>query len=142
MDVVIGTHKLLDGAIRFKRLGLVVIDEEHRFGVRQKERLKALRAEGRRPHPDRDPRSPAPSTWALSGMRDLSLIATPPAKRLSIQTFVRQWNQDMLREAFQARDPPRRADIFVHNKVENIERIAATCASSSPAPRRGSRTGR
>ena len=124
VDVVIGTHKLLDGAIRFKRLGLVVIDEEHRFGVRQKERLKALRAEV-------DvltlTATPIPRTldMALSGMRDLSLIATPPAKRLSIQTFVRQWNPDMLREAFQ-REIRRGGQIFfVHNKVENIERIAA-----------------
>ena len=124
VDVVIGTHKLLDGAIRFKRLGLVVIDEEHRFGVRQKERLKALRAEV-------DvltlTATPIPRTldMALSGLRDLSLIATPPAKRLSIQTFVRQWNPEMLREAFQ-REIRRGGQIFfVHNKVQGIERIAA-----------------
>ena len=123
VDVVIGTHKLLDGAIRFKRLGLVVIDEEHRFGVRQKERLKALRAEV-------DvltlTATPIPRTldMALSGLRDLSLIATPPAKRLSIQTFARQWDPEMLREAFQ-RETRRGGQIFfVHNKVEDIERIA------------------
>ena len=123
VDIVIGTHKLLDGAIRFKRLGLVVIDEEHRFGVRQKERFKALRAEV-------DvltlTATPIPRTldMALSGLRDLSLIATPPAKRLSIQTFVRQWDAGMLREALQ-REARRGGQVFfVHNRVEDIERIA------------------
>ena len=123
VDIVIGTHKLLDGGIRFKRLGLVVIDEEHRFGVRQKERFKALRAEV-------DvltlTATPIPRTldMALSGLRDLSLIATPPAKRLSIQTFVRRWDAGMLREALQ-RELRRGGQIlFVHNKVEDIERIA------------------
>ena len=123
VDIVIGTHKLLDGGIRFRRLGLVVIDEEHRFGVRQKERFKALRAEV-------DiltlTATPIPRTldMALSGLRDLSLIATPPARRLSIQTFVRRWDSGMLREALQ-REIRRGGQIFfVHNKVENIERIA------------------
>ena len=123
VDVVVGTHKLLDGAIRFKRLGLVVIDEEHRFGVRQKERFKALRAEV-------DvltlTATPIPRTldMAFSGLRDLSLIATPPAKRLSIQTFVRQWDPEMLREAFQ-RETRRGGQVFfVHNKVQGIDRIA------------------
>ena len=123
VDIVIGTHKLLDGGIRYKRLGLVVIDEEHRFGVRQKERFKALRAEV-------DvltlTATPIPRTldMALSGLRDLSLIATPPARRLSIQTFVRRWDPGMLREALQ-RELRRGGQIFfVHNKVEDIERIA------------------
>ena len=123
VDIVIGTHKLLDGAIRFKRLGLVVIDEEHRFGVRQKERFKALRSEV-------DvltlTATPIPRTldMALSGLRDLSLIATPPAKRLSIQTFVRRWDPGMLREALQ-RELRRGGQIFfVHNKVEDIDCIA------------------
>ena len=123
VDIVIGTHKLLDSTIGFKRLGLVVIDEEHRFGVRQKERFKALRAEV-------DvltlTATPIPRTldMALSGLRDLSLIATPPAKRLSIQTFVRRWDPGMLREALQ-RELRRGGQIFfVHNKVEDIERIA------------------
>ena len=131
VDIVIGTHKLLDGAIRFKRLGLVVIDEEHRFGVRQKERFKALRAEV-------DvltlTATPIPRTldMALSGLRDLSLIATPPAKRLSIQTFVRRWDPGMLREALQ-REIRRGGQIFfVHNKVENIERIAADVRELAP----------
>ena len=123
VDIVIGTHKLLDGNVRFKRLGLVVIDEEHRFGVRQKERFKALRAEV-------DvltlTATPIPRTldMALSGLRDLSLIATPPAKRLSIQTLVRRWDAGMLREALQ-RETRRGGQVFfVHNRVEDIERIA------------------
>ena len=131
VDIVIGTHKLLDGGIRFKRLGLVIIDEEHRFGVRQKERFKALRAEV-------DvltlTATPIPRTldMALSGLRDLSLIATPPAKRLSIQTFVRRWDPGMLREALQ-REIRRGGQIFfVHNKVENIERIATDVRELAP----------
>ena len=131
VDVVIGTHKLLDGRIRFKRLGLVVIDEEHRFGVRQKERFKALRAEV-------DvltlTATPIPRTldMALSGLRDLSLIATPPAKRLSIQTFVRRWDPGMLREALQ-REIRRGGQIFfVHNRVEDIERIAGDVRKLAP----------
>ncbi|WP_025772114.1 transcription-repair coupling factor [Thioalkalivibrio sp. HK1] len=124
VDIVIGTHKLLGNGIRFKRLGLVIIDEEHRFGVRQKERLKALRSEV-------DvltlTATPIPRTldMALSGLRDLSLIATPPAKRLSIQTFVREWDPQLLREAFQ-RELRRGGQIFfVHNKVDTIERVAS-----------------
>jgi len=131
VDIVIGTHKLLEGGIRFKRLGLVVIDEEHRFGVRQKERFKALRAEV-------DiltlTATPIPRTldMALSGLRELSLIATPPAKRLSIQTFVRQWDSGMLREALQ-RELRRGGQVFfVHNKVENIERIADDVRGLAP----------
>ena len=131
VDVVIGTHKLLDGGVRFKRLGLVVIDEEHRFGVRQKERFKALRAEV-------DvltlTATPIPRTldMALSGLRDLSLIATPPAKRLSIQTFVRRWDPGMLREALQ-REIRRGGQIFfVHNRVEDIERIARDVRKLAP----------
>ena len=131
VDLVIGTHKLLDAAIRFKRLGLVVIDEEHRFGVRQKERFKALRAEV-------DiltlTATPIPRTldMALSGLRDLSLIATPPAKRLSIQTFVRRWDPGMLREALE-RELRRGGQIFfVHNKVEDIERVAGDVRELAP----------
>ena len=131
LDIVIGTHRLLDSSIRFKRLGLVIIDEEHRFGVRQKERLKTLRSEV-------DvltlTATPIPRTldMALSGLRDLSLIATPPAKRLSIQTFVRGWDPGMLREAMQ-RELRRGGQIFfVHNRVEDIERIAGDVRELAP----------
>ncbi|MDX1513928.1 MAG: transcription-repair coupling factor [Gammaproteobacteria bacterium] len=123
VDIVIGTHKLLQGDIRFRRLGLAVIDEEHRFGVRQKERLKALRAET-------DvltlTATPIPRTlnMALSGLRDLSLIATPPERRLSINTFVRQWSDVLLREAV-LREVRRGGQVyFVHNRVENIDQVA------------------
>ena len=123
VDIVIGTHKLLGDSVRFKRLGLVVIDEEHRFGVRQKERFKALRAEV-------DvltlTATPIPRTlnMALSGLRDLSLITTPPQRRLSIKTFVHEWNGPLLREAC-LRELRRGGQIYVvNNRVETIERIA------------------
>jgi len=123
VDIVIGTHRLLQSEIRFKRLGLAIIDEEHRFGVRQKERFKSLRAQS-------DvltlTATPIPRTLnlALSGLRDMSLIATPPERRLSIKTFVRQWDGALIREAF-LREIHRGGQIFfVHNKVESIERIA------------------
>jgi len=123
VDIVIGTHKLLQDDVRFARLGLVVIDEEHRFGVRQKERLKRLRAET-------DvltlTATPIPRTlnMALSGLRDLSLIATAPERRLSIRTFVRQWDNALVREAC-LRELHRGGQVYVvHNKVQTIERLA------------------
>lgn len=131
VDIIIGTHKLLQKDIRFKRLGLVVIDEEHRFGVRQKERLKALRAEV-------DiltlTATPIPRTlnMALSSLRDLSLIATPPERRLSIKTFVRQWDGALVREAC-LREIRRGGQVFfVHNKVENIQSMAKKVAQLVP----------
>ncbi len=123
VDIVIGTHQLLQSEIRFKRLGLVIIDEEHRFGVRQKERFKALRAEV-------DvltlTATPIPRTlnMAMAGLRDLSLIASPPQRRLSIKTFVRRWEAQLLREAV-LREIRRGGQVFfVHNRVEDIESIA------------------
>ncbi len=123
VDIVIGTHKLLQGNVRFKRLGLVILDEEHRFGVRQKERLKELRAEV-------DvltlTATPIPRTlnMALSGLRDLSIIATPPARRLAIKTFVRPWDRDLIREAC-LREIRRGGQVyFLHNEVRTIERTA------------------
>ena len=123
VDIVVGTHQIIQTDITFKRLGLVVIDEEHRFGVRQKERLKSLRAQT-------DvltlTATPIPRTlnMSLAGMRDLSLIATPPSRRLSVKTFVREWNSALLREAC-LREVRRGGQVyFVHNKVENIDRIA------------------
>jgi transcription-repair coupling factor (superfamily II helicase) len=131
VDIVIGTHKLLQEGLRFKRLGLVVIDEEHRFGVRHKERFKALRAEV-------DvltlTATPIPRTlhMAFSGLRDLSLIATPPARRLSIKTFVHQWDDRLLREAC-LREVKRGGQVFfVHNEVETIERVADQVAGLVP----------
>ena len=120
VDIVIGTHKLLSKSVKFSRLGLVIIDEEHRFGVRQKEALKALRA-------DVDvltlTATPIPRTlgMALDGMRDLSIIATAPQKRLSIKTFVRSENDAIIREACM-RELKRGGQVyFLHNEVETIE---------------------
>jgi transcription-repair coupling factor (superfamily II helicase) len=123
VDIVIATHRLLQGKVRFKDLGLVVIDEEHRFGVRDKEKLKALRAEV-------DvltlTATPIPRTlnMAMGGLRDLSLIATPPAERLAVKTFVLEWNDTIIREAL-SREIRRGGQIyFVHNTIETIEKTA------------------
>ena len=120
VDIVVGTHKLLSPDIKFKRLGLLVIDEEHRFGVRHKEAIKALRAEV-------DvltlTATPIPRTlgMALEGLRDLSVIATAPQRRLAIKTFVRNENQGVIREAV-LRELKRGGQVyFLHNEVETIE---------------------
>ena len=120
IDIVIGTHKLLSSDVQFKRLGLVIIDEEHRFGVRQKEALKALRAEV-------DvltlTATPIPRTlgMALEGLRDFSVIATAPQKRLAIKTFVRREEDGVIREAM-LRELKRGGQVyFLHNEVETIE---------------------
>ncbi|MFQ5487086.1 MAG: transcription-repair coupling factor [Gammaproteobacteria bacterium] len=122
VDIVIGTHKLLQPQVKFKNLGLVIIDEEHRFGVRQKEALKALRAEV-------DvltlTATPIPRTlnMALSSLRDLSIIATPPHQRLAIKTFLREWDPALLREACQ-REIRRGGQVyFLHNEVRSIDKI-------------------
>jgi transcription-repair coupling factor (superfamily II helicase) len=123
VDVVVATHRLLQGKVHFKNLGLVVIDEEHRFGVRDKEKLKALRAEV-------DvltlTATPIPRTlnMAMGGLRDLSLITTPPAERLAVKTFVLEWNETIVREAL-TREIRRGGQIYyVHNTVETIEKTA------------------
>jgi transcription-repair coupling factor (superfamily II helicase) len=124
VDVVIATHRLLHAHPRFKDLGLVIIDEEHRFGVRDKERLKALRAEV---HVLTLTATPIPRTlnMALGSLRDLSLIATPPEERLAIKTFVTEWHGPTLREAA-LRELRRGGQIyFVHNEVRTIEKLAA-----------------
>jgi transcription-repair coupling factor (superfamily II helicase) len=123
VDIVIATQRLLQGKVRFKNLGLVVIDEEHRFGVRDKEKLKALRTEV-------DvltlTATPIPRTlnMAMGGLRDLSLITTPPAERLAVKTFVLEWNETVVREAA-LREIRRGGQIyFVHNTIETIEKTA------------------
>ncbi|HMH19834.1 MAG TPA: transcription-repair coupling factor [Burkholderiales bacterium] len=120
IDIAIGTHKLLQKDVKFKRLGLVIVDEEHRFGVRQKEALKALRAEV-------DvltlTATPIPRTLAMSleGMRDLSVIATAPERRLAIRTFVSGYSPGIIREAA-LRELKRGGQIFfLHNDVASIE---------------------
>jgi len=122
LDIVIGTHKLLQKGVHFKRLGLVIIDEEHRFGVRQKEALKALRAEV-------DvltlTATPIPRTLAMSleGLRDFSVIATAPQKRLAIKTFVSRFSDGIIREAL-LREFKRGGQVyFLHNEVDTIENM-------------------
>ena len=123
VDIVIGTHKLFNSAINFKNLGLVIVDEEQRFGVRQKEILKKMRTEV-------DiltlTATPIPRTlnMSLSGLRDLSIIATPPNHRLAIKTFVGTWNDHMIQEACM-REMKRGGQIFfLHNEVKTIEKTA------------------
>jgi transcription-repair coupling factor (superfamily II helicase) len=123
VDIVIGTHKILQEDVRFKNLGLAIIDEEHRFGVRHKERLKALRAEVDLLTLTATP-IPRTLNMSLSGLRDLSVIATPPVQRMAIKTFVCEWDKQTLREAC-LREIKRGGQVyFLHNEVESIERIA------------------
>lgn len=119
VDIVIGTHKLLQSDIKFKDLGLLIIDEEHRFGVQQKEKIKAIKSEV-------DilalTATPIPRTlnMSLTGVRDLSIIATPPSRRLSIKTFVREYNPGIIREAV-LREILRGGQVyFLHNDVSTI----------------------
>ena len=120
VDIVIGTHKLLQPDLKFKRLGLVIVDEEHRFGVKHKERLKRLRAEVDMLTLTATP-IPRTLNMTLGGLRDLSIIATPPADRLAVKTFVGEWNDRQIREAV-LREIRRGGQVyFVHNRVENIE---------------------
>lgn len=136
IDIIIGTHKLLQENIKFKELGLLIVDEEHRFGVRQKERIKAMRA-------NVDlltlTATPIPRTlnMALASIRDLSIIATPPAKRLSVKTFVREYNKSLVREAV-LREVLRGGQVyFLHNEVQTIERMAHELQEQLPEVRIG-----
>ncbi len=124
IDIIIGTHKLLQDSVQFKDLGLMIVDEEHRFGVRHKEALKNRRA-------DVDlltlTATPIPRTlnMALSGLRDLSIIATPPAKRLAVKTFVRESTPNVIKEAV-LRELLRGGQVYyLHNDVATIEKCAA-----------------
>jgi transcription-repair coupling factor (superfamily II helicase) len=134
IDIVIGTHRLLSKDVLFKDLGLLVVDEEHRFGVRHKERLKALRLAV-------DvltlTATPIPRTLHLSlaGLRDLTLIETPPRDRSPILTFVEPWDDALLEEAF-AREIDRGGQVFVvHNRIETIDTIAARVRALAPRAR-------
>ncbi|EKO3925451.1 transcription-repair coupling factor [Vibrio metschnikovii] len=134
VDIVVGTHKLLSSDLIFADLGLLIVDEEHRFGVRQKEKVKAMRA-------DVDiltlTATPIPRTlnMAMSGMRDLSIIATPPARRLAIKTFVRQHEDSVVRESV-LREIMRGGQVyFLHNQVESIEKVAADLEALIPEAR-------
>ncbi|HEX5091202.1 MAG TPA: DEAD/DEAH box helicase, partial [Burkholderiales bacterium] len=135
-DIVIGTHKLLSRGVKFARLGLVIVDEEHRFGVRQKEALKALRAEV-------DvltlTATPIPRTLALSleGLRDFSVIATAPEKRLAIKTFAAPWSEGLVREAA-LRELRRGGQMyFLHNEVDTIGQMRERLAKLLPEARIG-----
>ena len=122
LDVIVGTHRLLQPDVKFKDLGLVIVDEEQRFGVRQKEALKALRANV---HLLTLTATPIPRTlnMAMAGLRDLSIIATPPPNRLAVQTFITPWDGPLLRESFQ-RELARGGQVyFLHNDVESIGRM-------------------
>ncbi len=134
LDIVIGTHKLLASGMKFANLGLVIIDEEHRFGVRQKDALKALRAEV-------DvltlTATPIPRTLALSleGLREFSVIATAPQKRLAIKTFVAQASDGLVREAV-LRELRRGGQVYyLHNEVETIEHAHDRLAKLLPEAR-------
>lgn len=134
VDIVVGTHKLLSKDIHFDRLGLLIIDEEHRFGVRHKEAMKAMRAEV-------DvltlTATPIPRTlgMALEGLRDLSVIATAPQRRLAIKTFVRNENNGVIREAV-LRELKRGGQVyFLHNEVETIENRRERLAELLPEAR-------
>lgn len=134
VDIVIGTHKLLQRSIKFKQLGLVIVDEEQRFGVRQKERLKQLRAEVDLLTLTATP-IPRTLNMAMSGIRDLSIIATPPARRLAIKTLVSQWDNALLREALQREIQRGGQTFFLHNEVRSIERMAREIGELVPAAR-------
>ena len=131
VDIVVGTHKLLQKDIVFKDLGLVIIDEEHRFGVRHKEQLKKMRA-------NVDlltlTATPIPRTlnMSLAGLRDLSIIATPPTQRHSIKTFVNEWDKALIQEAC-ARELARGGQIyFLHNEVKTIQKMTDDLAAILP----------
>ncbi|WP_111657546.1 transcription-repair coupling factor [Isoalcanivorax indicus] len=136
VDIVVGTHQLLQESVAFRDIGLVIVDEEHRFGVRHKERLKALRAEA-------DiltlTATPIPRTlnMAMSGMRDISIIATPPSKRLSVKTFVQQKNPVVIKEAL-LRELLRGGQVyFLHNDIDTMARAAEELRELVPDARIG-----
>ncbi|MBS3896061.1 transcription-repair coupling factor [Silanimonas sp.] len=134
VDVIVGTHRLLQEDVKFKDAGLVIVDEEQRFGVRQKERLKALRAEV---HLLTLTATPIPRTlnMAMSGLRDLSIIATPPAHRLAVKTFVAAWEDATIIEACQ-RELARGGQVyFLHNEVDTIEVMARDLTALVPDAR-------
>lgn len=136
IDVIIGTHRLLQPDVKFKDLGLVIVDEEQRFGVRQKEALKAMRANV---HLLTLTATPIPRTlnMAMAGLRDLSIIATPPPNRLAVKTFITAWDNAQLREAFQ-RELARGGQLyFLHNDVESMGRMQRELSELVPEARIG-----
>jgi len=136
VDIIIGTHKLIGGSMSFKNLGLLIIDEEHRFGVTQKEKLKALRAEVDILNLTATP-IPRTLNMAMAGIRDISIIASPPAKRLSIKTFVHRQDDGIRKEAIN-RELLRGGQVYIlHNDVSSIERKAKEIEELVPEARVG-----
>jgi len=134
IDIIIGTHRLIQKDVAFKNLGLVIIDEEHRFGVRQKERLKAMRAEVDVLTLTATP-IPRTLSMAMEGLRDFSVIATAPQKRLSIKTFVHDFSEGLIREAV-LRELKRGGQVyFLHNEVETIVNMQEKLQSILPEAR-------
>lgn len=134
IDILIGTHKLLHAQIDYSNLGLLIVDEEHRFGVRQKEKLKSLRANVDILNLTATP-IPRTLNLALSGIRDLSLVVTPPSRRLSVKTFIREHQDSLIKEAV-SRELLRGGQVFyVHNEVKTIERTAKQIQNIVPQAR-------
>ena len=134
VDIVIGTHKLLGDGLKYKNLGLVIIDEEHRFGVRQKEQFKKLRSE-------LDlltlTATPIPRTlnMAMSGLRDISIIASPPPNRHPIKSFINEWQDEQIREACQ-REIKRGGQVFfLHNDIKTMDKMAEVLSRLIPEAR-------
>ncbi len=131
IDIVVGTHKIIQGNIKYKNLGLIIIDEEHRFGVKQKEALKKLRGQSDILTMTATP-IPRTLNMALGSLRELSIIATPPAKRSAIQTFVQEWKDENIKEAC-TRELHRGGQIFVlHNDIDSIDNMAQTLKEIMP----------
>jgi len=140
VDIVIGTHRLLQKDVKLRNLGLVIIDEEQRFGVRQKERLKSLRAEVDLLTLTATP-IPRTLNMAMAGLRDLSIMATPPARRLAVRTFVSEWDTGTIRDAV-LREFQRGGQVyFLHNEVRSMARVAAELAELFPQARIGTAHG-
>ncbi|HET7737668.1 MAG TPA: transcription-repair coupling factor, partial [Tepidiformaceae bacterium] len=131
VDIVVGTHRLLQKDVIFRDLGLVIVDEEQRFGVSHKERLKEIRAEVDVLSMSATP-IPRTMQMSLAGIRDMSTVMTPPDERLPIRTYVSEWDDEILREAIE-REIERGGQVyFVHNRVHNIERIVARLRNTVP----------
>jgi transcription-repair coupling factor (superfamily II helicase) len=136
VDIIIGTHKLLQSDVKFRNLGLIIVDEEHRFGVRHKEALKNLRAEVDMLTLTATP-IPRTLNMAFSGMRDLSIIATPPAKRLAVRTFVRETSPEVVKEAMLRELLRGGQAYYLHNEVDTIEKCAQELQALVPEARIG-----
>jgi len=133
-DLIIGTHRLLQKDIQFKNLGLVIIDEEQRFGVRHKEKLKSLRSDTNLLTLTATP-IPRTLNLALSGLRDISIIATPPAGRQNIQTILAEWDMETIRDACEREHRRGGQTYILHNDIDSIERIARLLQDALPEQR-------